>query len=142
MQIRRTDLIGALLIALALTMYFKGGGTVIPDLVPDNAPIDSSEFFTIIIEERTQRNQLSPEELQPIIDQSVEDATTQGGGTYELINKGQDLSELALPVREAVNRATQYPWLIVSNGKSGYEGPLPGTLAETLDMVRKYKGGT
>jgi hypothetical protein len=31
------------------------------------------------------------------------------------------------------------PWLIVGNGKTGYEGPLPQTLAETISLLEKFK---
>ncbi len=30
------------------------------------------------------------------------------------------------------------PWIVVSNGKTGWEGPLPSTVAATLDLLRKY----
>jgi hypothetical protein len=31
------------------------------------------------------------------------------------------------------------PWIIVGNGKTGYEGPLPQTLAETISLLEKFK---
>ncbi|HEY1378693.1 MAG TPA: hypothetical protein VGF55_17980 [Gemmataceae bacterium] len=32
------------------------------------------------------------------------------------------------------------PWLVVSNGASGFEGPLPGTVGETLKLLKQYGG--
>lgn len=31
------------------------------------------------------------------------------------------------------------PWIVVSNGASGYEGPLPGNAPDTQALVRKYE---
>lgn len=35
---------------------------------------------------------------------------------------------------------TTLPWLIISTGTTGYEGPLPATEAETLELLKKYGG--
>ena len=34
---------------------------------------------------------------------------------------------------------SQLPWLVVGNGKSGFEGPLPKTLAETTALLERYR---
>lgn len=34
----------------------------------------------------------------------------------------------------------QVPWIVISTGKSGFEGPLPGSVDETLALVRRYGG--
>lgn len=32
------------------------------------------------------------------------------------------------------------PWILVGNGKTGFEGPLPNTVEETLELLKKYGG--
>lgn len=32
------------------------------------------------------------------------------------------------------------PWIVISNGKTGFEGPLPATVADTLALLKKYGG--
>lgn len=34
---------------------------------------------------------------------------------------------------------TQLPWITISNGKTGYEGPLPGTIDEALALIQRYE---
>jgi hypothetical protein len=32
------------------------------------------------------------------------------------------------------------PWIVIGDGASGYQGPLPATIAETMNLLRKYGG--
>lgn len=50
-----------------------------------------------------------------------------------------DVSKDSDTWRNAMARPrTSLPWIIVGNGKSGFEGPLPATLEETLTLLKKY----
>ena len=43
--------------------------------------------------------------------------------------------------KDAMNRPRKsVPWIIVGNGKTGFEGPLPATVDDTLTLLRKYGG--
>lgn len=43
-------------------------------------------------------------------------------------------------LRDAFARPRQsLPWLVVSNGRAGFEGPLPGSIDETLATIRRYE---
>lgn len=35
---------------------------------------------------------------------------------------------------------SKLPWVVISTGKTGYEGPLPTSPAECLDLLKKYGG--
>ena len=59
---------------------------------------------------------------------------------YRIYDKDQaPLSDSPTWVNAAARpRPPTLPWLIVGNGKGGYEGPLPGSVAEFVALVNKY----
>lgn len=135
---RKSDILALFIAAIGVVILLqKGDLPVIPDFDP--APIELEEFYTVVIEDRSQRNQLSKEMIAALTSQQVEDAATRGGGVYELVDSAQDVRELPEPVQAAIKRTTELPWLVVSNGDSGYEGPHPQTLEDTLATINKYK---
>lgn len=46
--------------------------------------------------------------------------------------------ESKLWIDAMLRKRTTYPWLIISNGKTGYEGPLPLGTKDFTDLVGKY----
>lgn len=59
---------------------------------------------------------------------------------YRIFRSTEDASG-DMPVwSKAMSRPrSSLPWLIVSNGKTGFEGPLPGTAADFVALASKYK---
>lgn len=60
---------------------------------------------------------------------------------YWIVDQNTDLSGLAKHWQDAAKHPrTSVPWVIVSNGKTGYEGPMPATVAEMMTLLEKYGG--
>ncbi len=63
-----------------------------------------------------------------------------GKPAYRIWDKDVPLSAAPPSWQAAMKRPrTSYPWLIISNpAKGSYEGPLPATVNETLDLIKKH----
>jgi hypothetical protein len=63
-----------------------------------------------------------------------------GGKAYRIYDKDQDASGDYPVWKTAMERRPEsIPWLIVSNGKTGYEGPLPESPTAFLELCKKYE---
>ncbi len=66
-------------------------------------------------------------------------------GAWRIWDKDEDPSAEEKVWQEAmkVKRAST-PWIVISNGKTGFSGPLPDAPEKTIDLIKKYapaKGG-
>jgi hypothetical protein len=58
---------------------------------------------------------------------------------WRIWDKDVDPSQESAVWQAAMKRPrASVPWLLVSNGKTGYEGPLPGTADDLLALLKKY----
>lgn len=58
---------------------------------------------------------------------------------FWMLDKDADVSQLAKHWQDAMKRERKsVPWLLVGNGRTGYEGPLPATSEEFLALVKKH----
>jgi hypothetical protein len=66
------------------------------------------------------------------------------GGTkgYRIYDKDVKTDNESAVWQTAMKRPrSAVPWLVVSNGKAGFEGPLPATVADTIALCSKYATG-
>lgn len=60
---------------------------------------------------------------------------------YRVLDAEANVSNMTEVWKNAIARKrTSLPWIVVSNGKQGYEGPLPPTTDDTLKLLKKYGG--
>jgi hypothetical protein len=63
-----------------------------------------------------------------------------GKGNYRIFDKDVPLAGESELWKNVMTRPRKsVPWLLVGNGKTGYEGKLPDTEAEFLDLIKKYE---
>jgi hypothetical protein len=112
------------------------------------APIPSAGFRALIVYDTAKVATLPREQQLILFSKSVRDylnATAVKGtdsktGEWRIYDKDTDVSKESQLWQDAMKRPRkELPWLIVSNGKSGFEGPLPATVADTLALFKKYE---
>lgn len=60
---------------------------------------------------------------------------------YRVLDAETDVSNMTDLWKTAMTRnRASLPWIVVSNGKQGFEGPLPPTTDDTLKLLKKYGG--
>jgi hypothetical protein len=111
---------------------------------PSPAPIPEPGFRVLIFYEKDdplpplQMAILAGEEVAKYLDVVCIDEPD-GTSGYRIYDDDADLSN-ELPVwQKAFQRRPQsLPWVIISNGKTGYEGPLPASPSAFVDLCKKY----
>ena len=139
-----------LLLALALCCFpligcdLGGGGAA-----PDHGPVDPSsrQFRLLVIEETADRPTL------PASQQAIFTSTTvrqylkshcakgaDGAPQFRFLDKDAELSgDWKATVRAHGPRS--YPWVYVTDGKTGHSGPLPNDVDSFLRLIKPFGGG-
>lgn len=120
----------------------------------DTVPIPQPEptptvgkLRVVIIEEVSQRPSLPSSQQAVLLDKSIRDYMK----THCELNPKDNTPEFRLvdkdltPDEEWLKKAfseqrSSLPWIVLSNGKTGFSGPLPLTAEETLNLLKKYGG--
>jgi len=125
-------------------------GPVPPGPTPGPAPIPIAGLSVLIVEESADRAKLTlgqhatlfGRETRDYLDlKCATDPHVAAWKAYRIWDKNTVLAEAGKTWADAMARPrTSTPWLIVSDGKGGYEGPLPNTVAETMTILKKFAG--
>jgi len=120
-----------------------------PGPKPDPAPIPDAGFRVLMIYETAEVQSLPPAQSSVLFSKQVRDyldkkcATGRDGKTKEwrIWDKDIDTAGESKAWQAAMSRKREsVPWIVISNGSTGYEGPLPANVADALSLLKKYGG--
>lgn len=118
-----------------------------PTPPPSPAPIPKDGFRVLIIYESmekmtpVQASILGSSKIREYLNAKCAKGPDSRTPEYRIVDKDSDASGEDVIWQNAMRRPrTAVPWLIISTGKDGYEGTLPGSVDETLSLLKKYGG--
>lgn len=119
-----------------------------PTPSPGNAPFPGDGFRVLIVYDGETVDKLPTAQHDVLFAKDVRDylnakTKTGSGGwkDFRIYSIKYDLSGDDRMWQDAMKRPrSSLPWIIVSNGTQWFEGPLPGTIADTLTLLKKYGG--
>jgi hypothetical protein len=118
---------------------------------PTPAPIPAAGFRTLIVYDATKLTTMPAAQQSILYSAAIRDYLNthavigEDGRTkdWRVWDQGVDTSADSKLWQDTMKRPrASAPWLIVSNGTTGFEGPLPANVADTLVILKKYGGGT
>lgn len=127
-----------------------GPGPKPPEPKPDGtAPIAGDGFRVLVIYESAELPKLPAAQSAVLYAANVRDYlrtkcvkdTDNPQGAWRMWDKDVDTASESQSWKDAMKRERKgLPWILISNGRTGYEGPLPGTITETIALLQKYGG--
>lgn len=131
-------LAGWLLIGIAAwKMGWIGGGGILP--APSTAPFPTDKLSVLIVEETEDRIKLPRQQLAAIT--GTQWKAIVPTGQWRVLDQHVTLSTESQWVKDALAvKRDSVPWLLISDGKAGFSGPMPENEADLIELLKKYGG--
>lgn len=125
------------------------GPTPDPSPTPTPAPIPVAGFRVLILYESADLTKLPKDQHNALYSKTVQDFMTlacvkeNGVAAWNIWDHDVDTSKAAKHWQDAVKRAKSHkdyktPWIMISDGKTGFEGPFPKNIDDTMTLLKKY----
>lgn len=113
-----------------------------PAPAPGTSPFPADAGFKVlVVYEKDELAKLPQSQLAAITSADVRAYLTAKAGQDGYVFTDKDVSYSAKLWADAMKRERKsLPWIVVGNGKTGYEGPLPGNVDDTLKLLKTYGG--
>jgi hypothetical protein len=118
------------------------GPTPTPTPTPDAPPpIAGPGFKVLIVLEKTLQHELTSQQTVIVFGEATRQYVKSKDGELAVLDKDNDAGSLPKAWQDAMKRPRKsLPWVLISNGVTGYEGPLPGHEEEWKLLLKKYGG--
>lgn len=116
---------------------------------PGPAPIPATGLRVLFVFETKDLTKYSPQQKSILYGDTVRSylqkkcAMGPDGSTVEAryFDQNQNVAHESKIWQDAMKRPRgQIPWILISTGSEGFEGPLPATVEETMTLLRRYGG--
>jgi len=140
------------LLLVAVLLVVSGGKLSLPEWLPIPLPVKPIEqpgFRVLMVYESEDLTKLPPAQksvLQSTIVREYLNAKCSKGADgktpdYRILDAHTDTTSDSKWWQDAMKRKRDsLPWIVISDGTTGYEGPLPKTVDEALALFKKYGG--
>lgn len=119
-----------------------------PEPKPPEPTPQPGKLRVLIVEETADRGKMPPAQQEILFSLAIRTyiktaCSKHSDGTPDFrlydddTDVGKDLPWLQSAMKEPRN---SLPWIVLSNGSTGYSGPLPADEAATLELLKKYGG--
>lgn len=129
-----SDVVSLLLLAFLAYGWASDGG--IP-FIP-SAPFPADGLRVLVVEETADRGKLPESLLSSMV--SMDWKNIAGSGNWRMLDKDAPITKEEPWVKAAMAvERDSLPWLLISNGNSGYSGPVPadGSIASKVKEYAK-----
>ena len=126
-----------------------GPGPKPPDPKPEDLPIAGDGFKVMVIYETKTPEELTPGQSKAIFGRETRDYlkakcaknTSYPDGAFAFWDPNTVADASQKVWADVMKRPrTKLPWLVISNGKKGFEGPLPENYEEIMNLLKSFGG--
>lgn len=118
----------------------KAGLTDIPPPVVVDPPLPVTGLHVLIVEQMDMRRDLPASQVSIFTSTELRKWFTENNVQWRMFDDDVDQSQLEQKWKDALARPrASLPWLVASNGKTGFEGPLPSSVTDLIAVLEKHK---
>lgn len=101
-------------------------------------PVPSEGLYVLIVEETAERPKLPSEQLLIFTSTAVRE-WLDSHAKWRLLDQNAPMTNDEKVWQDAMKVSRQsVPWIVISNGKTGYSGPLPANSKALLELLEKH----